>query len=481
MYKIDWDKYLSDKRYKPSSKRGSNRNDYRNSFERDYSRVCFITSSRLLYGKTQVIPLTTGDSVHTRITHSIEVMNITDILCANYCRTEEFRQLYGDRAEYYANAIAAVMRAAAFTHDIGNPPFGHFGELVIRDYFRDRFAKIHSEGGSTGMSPEEEYDFIHFDGNLQGFHVLAQANYQGDLAGLNLTYATLGTFCKYPNIGEPRKGQYIGDKKHGIPYPERALFAEVAEACHMRKADGCIRRHPLAFLVEAADSVSYNVMDIEDSFRLHWYSMDTILEYLQQHIVKACPLYPKIQEVAEFRQQHPRSEILDNKCIMELRVAILNYLMELAVRNFVNNLEAIDAGTYSCELLEDDPYNVSVILHQFAVIYIYPNRDIQVALMKGRSVLCGLLDQFIFLADNPEHEYRKCLTPILSAGRIYCAVHHKEHADEPKWWGPESLRNSFDIGQYDAHTRYMLITEQIASLSDQSALDLYQALSGQKL
>lgn len=204
MYKIDWERYLSSKRARESSVTIKKDIDKRNEFERDLARVIYCPSIRRMHDKTQVVPLTSGDCILTRLTHSLIVMDIAESLCNNYCRDEAFKEIYGDIWHEYAEQISAIVRAAALAHDIGNPPFGHFGEIAIQNFFKSYLKE-------RIVSDQEAFDFIYFDGNAQGLRVLSKLQYIGNLQGLNLTYATLAAYMKYPNADAPDMS-YIGNK-----------------------------------------------------------------------------------------------------------------------------------------------------------------------------------------------------------------------------------------------------------------------------
>lgn len=192
----------------------------------------------------------------------------------NYTRREEFRQLYPGKAEEYAASISSILRAAAMIHDIGNPPFGHFGEVTIQFFF----SNIHEQYPS--ITAREALDFTQFDGNALGLRMVSKLQYTGTLDGLNLTFATLAAYMKYPNEWEADKDGYVGKHKHGVFKTEEALFQQIVDACHMQKLDGSIKRHPLSFLVEAADTICYSAMDVEDGYNMHLYNYNELIQFI---------------------------------------------------------------------------------------------------------------------------------------------------------------------------------------------------------
>lgn len=295
-----WSKYLNDKRLRKSNADASRKTmssniDIRNAYESDFGRVVFSAASRRLHDKTQVFPLTDDDNIHSRLTHSLEVMNIglsfSIYLSGNktFCEKTELREIGVMRI------INPILKTACLVHDIGNPPFGHFGEEVFQDYFKNLFQSLRDElnGKNTTSNlarhiiqslqdeKKEELnnflndtdwcsDYCAFDGNAEGLRVLTKLQYIGDLYGLNLTTATLASSLKYPNIGQPIKDGNIAQHKHGVFSTERETVKKIAESCDLAVDNSQFKRHPLTFLVEAADSICYLVMDIEDAISKGW-------------------------------------------------------------------------------------------------------------------------------------------------------------------------------------------------------------------
>ena len=376
MYIIDWDKYLSSERYRSKSEfkdhfTKASDEDRRNAFESDFGRVAFSSAIRRMHDKAQVMPLTTGDSVHTRLTHSIEVMSIAYSLGISLCRDKDFIEVYGkDKAMELERTIPMILKTAAFVHDIGNPPFGHFGETIIQNYFKEYLKK-------RIVTDKQALDFTCFDGNAEGFRILTRLQYIGDLSGLHLTYATLAAYSKYPNDNTPDKS-YIGRKKHGVFTSESDIFNKMVEACHMGTEDNKVKRHPLSFLVEAADSISYSIMDIEDGLTMGWYSFDYIINYLDGYLSKKTnnQNYSILKTIELDFEKKGINKDDGKRRMCDFRVYITRYLVSLAISRFKDNLEKIDKGEYSKELIEDNDF-VSRALHDFAVKNIYPQYEIE--------------------------------------------------------------------------------------------------------
>lgn len=236
-------------------------NQARSEFHKDFDRIVFSSAFRRLQDKTQVFPLAANDYVHTRLTHSIEAA----------CVARSLGTLVGslvvERSEapgFSADEFGDVASAAALAHDIGNPPFGHAGEACIRSWFETEGAPLLAQ-----LDPPVCHDLLGFDGNAQGFRVLARLQNARDRGGMQLTSAVLGAFTKYPHRPRP------GYPKAGFYGTDEALFEEVALSLGLpRAADGGWFRHPLAHVVEAADDICYSVVDVEDGCRLGLVSHD---------------------------------------------------------------------------------------------------------------------------------------------------------------------------------------------------------------
>lgn len=483
MYIIDWDKYLSSERYRSQSEFKDHcskvsDDDRRNDFESDFGRVAFSSAIRRMHDKAQVMPLTTGDSVHTRLTHSIEVMSIAYSLGISLCRDQDFIEVYGkDKAMELERTIPMILKTAAFIHDIGNPPFGHFGETIIQNYFKEYLKK-------RIVTDKQALDFTCFDGNAEGFRILTRLQYIGDLSGLNLTYATLAAYSKYPNDNKPDKS-YIGRKKHGVFTSESDIFNKMVEACHMRTEDNKIKRHPLSFLVEAADSISYSIMDIEDGLTMGWYSFDYIIESLDRYLKKETDNqdYSILKVIGLDFDKKGIDKNDEKRKMCDFRVAITRYLVNLAISKFKTNLEKIDKGEYSKELIEDGDM-VSKALQDFAAKNIFPRYEIEQIELTGNSVIKGLLNILLDCAFNQDKKFRNHLKNVISKTFLKVAKREENVNDIPpteyKFFSNEEIA-SFDIENLSPYSKLRTIIDLISGMTDRYAVSMYQKLSGQRL
>lgn len=381
---------LSEKRIRvsDSDKSRKKNNDSRNCFESDLGRVLFCPAVRRMHDKTQVVPLTTDDNIHSRLTHSMEVMSIANSIGLNICRTNS-----KSTDEDLIWKWTAILKTAGLVHDIGNPPFGHFGESVISKYFTELFENndkmaqlgiIKSNENQLELTENEKYDFTQFDGNAQGFRVLTKLQYSQDLCGLNLTTSSLAAFLKYPNYtSKDKKSGNIYAKKHGVFTSEQLLLEKIAFSCDIKIGDDKFKRHPFAFLVEAADSICYMIMDIEDGQAKKWYKIEDLVELIDN---------AKFSEI--WKTVDSKNLTYQMKSI-SLRTALIQYFVSLTTENFINNIDDIIDGNYNQELINDDDNNLAEALNSFCVNNIFSKREIVSMELVGNSVLTNLLDKFI--------------------------------------------------------------------------------------
>ena len=346
----------------------------RNPFQKDWDRVVFSSAFRRLQDKTQVHSLSDNDYVRTRLTHSLEVSSVGRSLGAMIGETIVARQaMSGISAAEFGHIVAA----ACLAHDIGNPPFGHFGEATIRHWFAD------AAGGAAFLAPlsaAQRQDFLRFEGNAQGFRILSRLQNWRNAGGLRLTCATLGTFAKYPHDSQFGEG-----RKFGFFQAEAALFAEVAgEIGLLPRTAGAGHgwcRHPLVFLVEAADDICYRVIDLEDGYKIGRLSFAEAEELLKQLVGRVPPRYSEIEEKG-WR-------------IAYLRAKAIGRLAEDAATVFRDCEAAILAGRRETDLLADLPAHRT--LDEIAELTrnrIFMTRERYQTEVAGGEILTSLLAAF---------------------------------------------------------------------------------------
>lgn len=461
---MDWNKLLSDKRLRPSSKDYAG--DARNPFESDFGRLIFSPATRRMHDKTQVFPLTSDDNIHSRLTHSLEVLAIGYSLGIRIVENDEFLKRTNQDRDHLIRSIPTTLKNVCLVHDIGNPPFGHFGETVISQYFSNLFSE--EEGKKVydfELNEDEKRDFTSFDGNAQGFRVLTKLQILQDTYGLNLTCNTLASFLKYPNFGKPTTEKFYTEKI-GVFQSEKEAFKKVVSECGL-VISGKYLRHPLAYLMEAADSICYYVMDIEDGYNKGLYDYNFIRKYFEK----------KIKGQSTFKKLFKNSDKVKginkrNTKIIKLRISLIDYLVNLTVENFINHIESIEKGTYKSELIDDDSNNVAGTLKTFCFEKIFKRREIEFLELTGHAVISGLLDYYIqFLFNGSKNYKRRALNLISKSIKLSAFLENGiEEVDELKSF--EKLNDYYKL---------RIIVDFITGMTDQFALKHYQKLSGQKI
>lgn len=375
---MDWNKLLSTRRY------GQDHNDpviaSRSPFHKDQDRIVFSSAFRRLQDKTQVHTLAESDYVRTRLTHSMEVASVGRSLGANAGQVIIDRHLKG--SEYSPADFGHIVSAACLAHDIGNPPFGHFGEEIIRHWFKNGHGAAER---AEGLSEEEARDLELFEGNAQGFRILTKLQNWRNAGGLRLTYATLGTFMKYPrtSIVSAPSPEDSGGKKFGVMQSELKAFQEIADELGLlqRGNDNYWCRHPLAYLVEAADDICYSVVDIEDGYKLGR------LGYGETEDLMLRILGDKPKRYAEVDDPSERISYLRAKCIGRLIGEVSDIFKDCE--------REILAGNFKGDLLHQSR-RAKLFDEIYALcqreIYRHPER-IQ-AELSGSEILTTLLDAF---------------------------------------------------------------------------------------
>ncbi|WP_034920495.1 dGTP triphosphohydrolase [Gillisia sp. CAL575] len=394
---MNWEQLLSLKRYGDTNKRlRKEQNETRLGFEVDYDRIIFSSAFRSLQDKTQVIPLSKTDFVHTRLTHSLEVSVVGRSLgrLAGQKILEKHPQLKETHG-YQMNDFGAIVAAAALAHDIGNPPFGHSGEKAIGEYFSLGNGKRFKEQ----LSDKEYQDLIKFEGNANGFKILTE-NRPGIEGGLRLSYATLGAFIKYPKESLPHKPtKNIGDKKFGVFQTEKEIFEEIAEELGLNNVRNgeftAYTRHPLAFLVEAADDICYTIIDFEDGINLGLIDEEYALEYLIK-LVKNSINTSKYNSLTNTADR-----------LSYLRALAINTLITEAVDIFLENEEAILKGEFHESLFDMSSYEAQIKdIIKISVERIYQSEEVINKEIAGYKMLSHLLDTYTeaFLPESIELE-----------------------------------------------------------------------------
>jgi dGTPase len=436
---MDWQQLLSFQRTGQASGAGE---QTRSAFEQDYDRIIFSHPFRRLQDKTQVHPLPEHDFVHTRLTHSLEVSSVGRSLGKKV--GEEILQRHPSLTKTFSPFdFGAVVAAGALAHDLGNPPFGHAGEEAVSDFFR------HHEFGKSfekEVSKEQWSDLINFEGNAQGFRLLTKNQF-----GLKLTFATLGAFTKYPCAAyfPERNKSKRSQKKFGFFQSELVKFEEVANATGLQKnSDRSWQRHPLAFLVEAADDICYSIIDLEDGCRLGLVSFDETVE-LFSTILGSKLNYDKLKRISGLNEQ-----------LGVLRAMTISELTEDSARLFLDHEQEIASGSFDVALTDAGSFkNELKSISEVSIKKIYQARPVMEIEAAGFEALPGLLEEFtkaaLHLTKN--NQPRKSTT----VARLM----------------PPELISSIQSTK-DTYSLLREVIDLVSGLTDRHAIGLYRKIKG---
>jgi dGTPase len=437
---MNWQQLLSSQR--PSQKRNFHELS-RSAFEQDYDRIIFSHPFRRLQDKTQVHPLPEDDFVHTRLTHSLEVSSVGRSLGKKV--GEIILNKNPDLSKHTSLFdFGAIVAAGSLAHDLGNPPFGHSGEDAISDFF------IHHPFGKSLQAKVTEAqwaDLINFEGNAQGFRILNKKEY-----GFKLTHATLGAFTKYPcpALFNGRDKSKKSQKKYGFFATEATLFKEVADQIGLVNKDKFVwSRHPLAFLVEAADDICYSIIDLEDGCRLGLLTFDEVIELFS----------PILKDKLDKKKLSYKSGL--NEKLGILRAMVIGDLIEATTKVFIENEENILNGTFD-EALTDQCEHKGALktINKVSVEKIYRARHVVEIEAAGFEILPGLLEEFgkasdALLKKNLEKKYINLskLFPIETTQAILAK--------------PDNI-----------YLQFREVVDFISGLTDKHALSLYRKIKG---
>lgn len=442
---MNWEQLLSLKRFGDIQKRPRAKQDEtRLGFEVDFDRIIFSEAFRSLQDKTQVIPLSETDFVHTRLTHSLEVSVVGRTLGRRVGKVLLERHPNLKQLGYSFNDFGAIVAAASVMHDIGNPPFGHSGEKAIGEYFKTGKGLQYK----AALSAEEYQDLIDFEGNANGLKILTE-NREGVYGGLRLSYATLGAFIKYPKASLPKKPTpHIADKKYGCFQSEKEAFLDIVEdlgLLNRSKTAISYHRHPLTFLVEAADDICYTIIDFEDGINLGLIEEEFALEYL----IKL------VKNTIDTKKYHSLQFKKDR--VSYLRALAINTLINEAVAIFLANETAILKGTFSTSLLDKCAYEAQINdILKISISKIYKSQEVVEKEVAGYKIIADLLDIFVTALNN----------------------HHLGTPSNYDSLLLNLLPKEFRITSASTYERIMAICTYVSRMSDSYAIRIHKKIQG---
>ena len=439
---MEWSKLLSGKRL--GVEHYHERKHERTNFQRDYDRLIFSSPFRRLQNKTQVFPLPGSIFVHNRLTHSLEVSCVGRSLGKNV--SSRLIQKYGETEAVNLSEIDSIVSAACLAHDMGNPPFGHSGERAISAYFADGKGnhfkqKVCDEGGRWE-------DFLYFEGNANAMRLLTHKFKGRRDGGFALTYSTLASVVKYPFASTYAETK----KKFGFFQTEEETYLRIVDELGIPKLDvdtDTYARYPLVYLVEAADDICYQIMDIEDAHKLRLLTKNEVFDLFLGFFEGK-----RLDDI-----RHTMLMVNDtNEQISYLRSCIIGLLVDECTQEFLDNEDRFLEGTYGKPLIE----GISEVARKaykrcskVAYEKIYVSRDVVDIELAGYHIFGYLLETIIDAMMNPEHSYSKLLL-----SRV-----------------PEQ----YDVYAPTTYGKIQCALDYISGMTDVYALDLYRKITGQSL
>ncbi len=439
---MNWQQLISNKRL-GQEYRHPERHDDRSEFKRDYDRLIFSAPFRRMQNKTQVFPLPGSIFVHNRLTHSLEVASVGMSLGNDVAR--DLKKIHPELAGTLFEEIGTIVSAACLAHDMGNPPFGHSGEKAIQAFFREG----KGEALRQRLSHELWNDLTHFEGNANAFRLLAHRFHGRREGGFVMTYSTLASIVKYPHssLCAGKKGKF------GFLCFEEPYFQRIADDLGMRRlsAEGeplRYARHPLVYLVEAADDICYEIMDIEDAHKLRILSFDETMQML-------LGFFNEAQKQKILRRIDDEGITDNNEKVVYLRACTIGLLEHECAKAFVEHEQEILAGDFQGCLIDYIKPSVSdAYRHCTEVSFhrIYNSKPVLDVELSGYKIMETLMETLIEAAVSPE----------------------KFHSEQLR----KRFSNQYDINSDDFETRVMAVIDFISGMTDVFALDIYQKIQG---
>ena len=419
----------------------------RSTFERDYDRILFSDAFRRLNGKTQVFPLSEDDHVHTRLSHSLEVASVGRSLGTRAGEMLRKRKLLPN--DIHPRDLGDIVSSASLAHDLGNPPFGHSGEDAISEWVRKRTAK------QLQLTDDQHFELSHCEGNALGFRLLVR-HHRRHKGGLRLCCATLAAFTKYPNacLQARPNARGVQHKKYGFLLDDAPLFAAVAKNTGLHPLDELMwTRHPLAFLVEAADDICYSIIDLEDGFRLGHIPLDMARELLLPLAASVDGFKERQSEYEAEGRDHPQS------FISALRAYAIHGLVSACLKVFDEFHDTILSGEHRTTLVDDCELAPAVQRIQSEVVpRCYRARDVVQIERAGFDVLDGILDVLYEAIYAPESRKSAQKTR-----QVFPRLERIRATDRSDYW------------------KLVSIIEFVAGMTDRYALQTYRRLLGMEL
>lgn len=453
-YKDKWELLLGEKRFREKSPTISL--DGRNPFENDYGRLISSAPIRRLQDKTQVFPLEQSDFIRTRLTHSLEVSYIASSIAQSI---EKILLHKKDIDQEQKGLLSSLLRVSGLVHDLGNPPFGHFGEKAVIKFFTDYFAKEKS----TSLNKQEQADFINFDGNVQTLRILSKLYYFGDEFGYNLTFSSLASIIKYPSNsieGNQKQSKEIAKKKFGYFVTEEKTYEQINEYLHLNN-----RRSPVVYLLEAADDIAYSAADIEDGVKLGIIDVLKVREIFAHHLNKNKDQV--LKKLDDLIKQHSHEPIDNAIIIQKFRIFTQQIMIEEIIKSFEIQYDKIMTGTLEEEIIDvSEASDIRKAYKQLQYI-VFDDTNIVKKEIAGWEAIYGLLK--IFVKASKSENFK-------SEGNTYEARLYKLISSSHRY-----VYSKIENYKNNEYKRLQMIVDYISGMTDTYAINLYQELKGIKL
>lgn len=471
---LDWDSLLCEERIRKKTKERAEeekKNEYitRNEFEADYDRIVGSSSVRRLQDKAQVFPLQKNDFVRTRLTHSMEVSAIARSLGKTVGIKLEKQGIFNREQ---TEKFMGLLQTAGLIHDLGNPPFGHYGEKVIRNWYEEVVIKKKEREGkekekSTDLeTSQEDADFKYFDGNVQNLRIVTKLQTLNDQYGANFTYGTLATIIKYPfsSINSKQK-----DNKFGYFKSEESIIREIWEKTGLKEGI----RHPATYLLEAADDITYICDDIEDGVKkgyIPWFKEYGEIKEKFASDEKYQMLFGKLDDVNLNCNMEEDEQILAH--VRLFRNAVQGYLIKSSVECFFGKYEEIMSGQYGLEdLLVNDEKFIKE-LKGITKKYCFACDEVLTLEVVGDRVIKELLNIFYNALVSSDNDTENT---ALYEGKVYHLISDNYKYIAKYDYDLKKYRNLKDVNDYE---KIHLIVDFISGMTDSYAVLLYKKLLG---
>lgn len=468
-YSKKWKLLLQDFRFR--EKTPAIPTDGRNPFENDYGRLISSAPIRRLQDKTQVFPLEQSDYIRTRLTHSLEVSYIASSI------GQSIENILINKKQIkpeYKGYLSSLLRVSGLVHDLGNPPFGHFGEEAVKKFFKDYFKSqefidyeklVQNENKSDApiLNIFEKADFENFDGNVQTLRILSKLYYFGDEFGYNLTYSTLASCIKYPSNsvkGNLGKNKNIRKKKFGYFVTEKEIFKTLNK--HLKLNN---KRSPVVYLMESADDIAYSAADIEDGVKLKIIDIYDVRKIFKKNLSKNKKIV--IAELDELIEKYENGEFDESIVIQKFRIFTQRLMISNIIETFEKNYDSIMNGDLESEIIDvSNASDIRAAYKQLQYI-VFDDKNIVKKEIAGWEAIYGLLKILVKASQSPNFKkegntYESRIYKLISSSHrfVYERVEKYENQE---------------------YKKLQMITDFISGMTDTYAITLYQELKGIKL